>query len=414
MSKPRLARRTRPVGKTGTGATLSGVLALLSVIAPLGINTYLPALSEIGGGFGVDLPRIQLSVAVFLLGLGLGQFCAAPVSDRYGRRPTALTGTAIVAASTIGILLCRSADQFIALRLVQGFGAGVAIVNIGAVVGDLFDTRGAARMLSVISLVQAVARLAAPFIGAALLAAFDWRSIFGVLLAYCAFLGLLLWLKLPETVPPSRQPDRIPSIIRNAIHGYRRVFGRTRAMGYAVCLSFSTGCLFVFLTDAAFIYMEWFGLSAGVFSGLLALNVAAIVLCTILNVRLLKRHPAHRIVRIACGTQCLAACTLLGHVALTTPSLPVVIALITASMGLAGLIIGNAGACFLAYFPNLRATASGVAGSIQFVAGGVLGTALSIFHTGTLATTAIGVTLCACAATATLTSARPPAENAAT
>ena len=413
MSEPRSERRTGTVGKMGTDATLPVVLALLSVIAPLAINTYLPALSEIGSRFGVELSRIQLSVAVFLFGLGLGQLFAAPVSDRYGRRPTALTGTAMVAASTIGILLCRSADQFIALRLVQGFGAGVAIVNIGAVVGDLFDTRGAARTLSVISLVQAVVRLAAPFIGAALLAMFDWRSIFGVLLAYCAFLGLLLWLKLPETVPPASR-DKFPSIVRNAIRGYGRVFGRTRALGYAVCLSFSTGCLFVFLTDAAFIYMEWFGLTAGVFSGLLALNVAAIAVCTILNVRLLKKHPAYRIVRIACGTQCLAACILLGHVILTAPSLPVVIALLTVSMGLAGLIIGNAGACFLAYFPHVRATASGAAGSIQFVAGGVLGTALSILHTGTLATTAIGVTFCACVAAAALTAAKPPpAESAA-
>lgn len=406
MSRPRPVRRARPAGGMGTGAALPAVLALLSVFAPLGANAYLPALSEIGGAFGVDLPRIQLSVAVFLLGLGLGQFSAAPVSDRHGRRPTALAGTAIAAAATIGILLCRSADQFTALRLAQGFGAGVAVVNIGAVVGDLFDTRGAARMLSVIGLVQAVARLAAPFVGAALLAAFGWRSVFGALLAYCAFLGLLLWLKLPETVPPAARAGR-PPIVRNAIRGYGQVLGRTRALGYAACLSFSSGCLFVVLTDAAFIYMDWFGLGAGAFSGLLALNGAAMALCTILNVRLLDKHPAHRIVRVACGAQCIAACTLLGHVAVATPSLPLVSALIAAWMGLAGLIIGNAGACFLAHFPNLRATAAGVAGSIQFAAGGVLGIALSVLHTGTLATTAIGFALCACAAAAALTSARP-------
>ncbi|MYE17799.1 MAG: multidrug effflux MFS transporter [Gemmatimonadetes bacterium] len=408
MSQPRPTLRTGPVGGMGTGAALPVVLALLSVFAPLGTNAYLPALSEIGGAFGVDLPRIQLSVAVFLLGLGLGQFCGAPASDRHGRRPTALAGTAIAAASTVGILLCRSADQFIALRLAQGFGGGVAVVNIGAVVGDLFDTPGAARMLSVVGLVQAVARLAAPFVGAALLAAFGWRSIFGALLAYCAFLGLLLWLKLPETVPPAGRAGR-PSIVRSAIRGYGRVLGRTRALGYAACLCFSSGCLFVVVTDAAFIYMDWFGLGAGAFGGLLALNGAAMALCTILNVRLLDRHPAHRIVRIACGAQCLAAGALLGHVALATPSLPLVSALIAASMGLAGVIIANAGACFLAYFPDFRATAAGVAGSIQFVAGGVLGTALSVLHTGTLATTAIGFTLCACAAAAALTYAKPRA-----
>lgn len=390
--------------------TLRVVLALLSAIAPLAINMYLPALPEIAAGFGVDVPGIQLSVGLFLLGLGLGQFFGAPLSDRYGRRPTAIAGTALATASVVGILLCQSADQFMALRLAQGFGTGVAIVNIGAVVGDLFATQEAARALSVISLVQAGVRLAGPVAGAAVLAAFGWRSIFHVLLAYSALLGLILWLKLPETVPCAGRGHA--AIVRRAMRGYIRVFARTRARGYAICLGFSTGCMFAFLADAAFIYMEWFGLGAGAFSGLLALNVAAMAVCSILNVRLLKTHSADRIARAACGAQCLAACALLGHVTLTTPSFPVVVVLLTASMGLPGLIIGNAGACFLRYFPDLRATASGAAGSIQFLVGGALGSAMAILHAGTLATFAAALTVCACTAAAALTFATPPPEVA--
>jgi DHA1 family bicyclomycin/chloramphenicol resistance-like MFS transporter len=386
------------------------VLALLSATAPLAINMYLPALPEIAVGFGVDVPGIQLSVGLFLLGLGMGQFSGAPLSDRYGRRPTAIAGTALVAISLVGILLCQSADRFMALRLAHGFGTGVAIVNIGAIVGDLFTTQEAARALSVISLIQAGVRLAAPVAGAALLTTFGWRSIFQVLLVYSALLGLILWLKLPETVPSAGRGH--PEIFRRAIRGYIRIFGRPGALGYAACLSLTTGCMFAFLADAAFIYMEWFGLDTGAFSGLLALNVAAMAVCSILNVRLLKRHAADRITRVACGAQCLAACALLAHVTLMTPSLPVVVALLTASMGVPGLIIGNAGACFLGHFPDLRATASGATGSILFLVGGALGTGLGILHTGTLATIAVVLTLCACIAAAAMTFATPPPEVA--
>ena len=85
-------------------------------------------------------------------------------------------------------------------------------------------------------------------------------------------------------------------------------------------------------------------MGAGAFSGPLALNVAAMAAWSILTVRLLERHSVERIAQVACGTQCLAGCALLGHVTLMTESFPVVGALLTTSMGLPGLIIGNAGA----------------------------------------------------------------------
>ena len=406
--RPAASPVIRAAGKPGAEHTLRVVLALLTAMAPLGINMYLPALPEIGAGFGVDVPGMQFSVGLFLLGLGLGQFFGAPLSDWHGRRPTAIAGTALVAASVVGILLCRAADQFMALRLAQGFGTGVAIINIGAVVGDLFETREAARTLSVISIVQAGVRLVGPVAGAALLTTFDWRSIFHVLLVYCTLLGLVLWLKLPETVPSDGRGR--PAIVRGAIRGYSRVIGRTRALGYAICLSFSTGCIFALLADAAFIYMEWFGMGAGAFSGLLALNVVAMAVCSILNVRLLKWHAADRIAQVACCTQCLAACALLAHVTLMTPSLPVVVVLLAISMGLPGLIIGNAGACFLRHFPDLRATASGTAGSIQFLIGGALGMAMAILHAGTLATIAAVLAFCASMAAAALFLTEPAAE----
>ncbi len=380
------------------------------MIAPLTINMYLPALPAIAGAFGVEVTRIQLSVGLFLLGLGLGQFLGAPISDRYGRRPTALAGTAIVILFTSAILLCRSADQFIMLRLAQGVGAGLAIVNIGAVVGDLFDTQEAARTLSVIGLIQAVARLAAPVLGALLLAGLGWKSIFHGLVLYCAGLVVLLWLRLPETVVPATS-GRDQSLLRSGVRSYGRVFRLTRALGYAVCLSFSTGCLFVYLTDAAFIYMAWFDLGPSAFSGVLALNVSAVALFTALNFGLLRRHAAHRIVPVACAAQCVTTGLLLAHVTLMTPSLPVVIVLVMASMGVAGLIIGNAGACFLAYFPGIRGTASGVAGSTQFVVGGALGTGLGIVHSGTLATTGLVVTGSSLAAALALVFAKPVADG---
>ncbi|MYA11801.1 MAG: multidrug effflux MFS transporter [Gemmatimonadetes bacterium] len=400
---------TAPAARSTVGPpprTVPAVLVMLTMLVPLAINLYLPALPEIAAVFGVGVPRIQTSLGVFLLGLAVGQFGGAPIADRYGRRATALSGTGIFAAATVGVLLSASADQFIALRAVQGVGAGVAFVNVGAVVGDLFDHQAGARMLSAISAMQAVPRLIGPACGAALAMAFGWRSTFQALLAYCVVLGCALWFWLPETVARPAESQR-PPLVRSAIQGYRQVFGRAPALGYVFCLGFSTACLLVYVNDGAFIYTVWFGLSPGHFSGFLAANVVALVLGTLLNFRLLRKHGAHRIAGGACAVQCLAAFGLLAHVTLMTPAFSVVAVLLMVSSGVLGLIVGNAAACFLKYFRGIRGTASGVAGTLQFLLGGAVGTGLSVVHTGTLATTAIASSLCASLALLSLVRARP-------
>ena len=405
MSQLTGSRGQQPASVGDPAWPLVAVLSALSAATPLALNMYLPALPEISAQFGVDVPRIQLSVPLLLLGLGVGQLAAAPVPDRYGRRPTALTGAAIFGLATIGMLLSQTADRFMTFRLVQGIGAGVATVNIGAVVGDLFDTSGAARMFSLLGAVQAVVRLAGPILGVFLVSALGWHSVFLALLLYGAVMGGVLWLRLPETVSASNRPSR--SLLGHALHGYRRVFVGSPALGYAFCLCFSTACMYVFLTDAAFIYMEWFGVGRGAFSALLAMNVIAFALWAILNLRLLKRHAAHRIVPVGCGGLFLLGCALLAHVTLMTPSLPVVAVLLLVSMGVQGLILGNVAACFLAHFPDVRAGASGIVGSLQFLVGGALSAALSIGHTDTLTTAATAVTLGALGALVALAFARP-------
>jgi len=381
---------------------------MLTMVVPLAINLYLPALPEIALDFGVDVPRIQVSVGVFLLGLGLGQFAGAPIADRYGRRSTTLTGMAIFAISTSGILFSGSYEPFIVLRTLQGLGAGVAFVNIGAVVGDLFERQHGARMLGAISAVQAVPRLIGPISGAALALAFGWQSTFLLLLVYCLAVGCVLWLWLPETVPQTGTAPERP-LLRQAIRGYRKALGLPRALGYVFCLACSTACLLVYVNDGAFIYTVWFGLSPTQFSGFLAANVVALVLGVAINFRLLRKHEAHLVTRKACVVQCLATCALLAHVTLMTPTLPIVVGLLMVSSGVLGMITGNAAASYLEYFPGIRATASGVAGSLQFLLGGAAGTALSVFHTGTLATAAIASTLCSFLAILGLAGARPAA-----
>ena len=406
-----LAGQSVEAGNAGAAAGRAGgripalALAALTILTPLAVNIYLPALPAIGDWFGVEIQRIEVSVGLFFLGLGAGQLIGAPISDRYGRRPSTVLGLALFVASTIAILLARSAEQFVALRLVQGLVLGIATVNVAAIIADLADTQGAARALSLVHAVLSAGHLVAPIAGAALIGAFDWRSTFVVILLYCVPLGTLLWIQLPETVSRAERRDR--PVLREALRGYRSVLGHPRAMAYAVCLSFAAGAPFVYLTGAASLYMEWFGLGPTPFGLLLALSTVAVAVGTAVNVRLLRKHRADRILPGACGFQCLTALLLLAHVALMTPSLPVVVALLTLVTGSLGVIGGNAGACLLAYFPDHRATASGIVGSSPRLVGGVVGTGMSMIHFGSPVAIAAAIAGCAIVAGVAVRFARP-------
>lgn len=131
-------------------------LAALAILPALAMNLYMPALPDIGEWFAVDIQRMEFSVRVFLIGLGVGQIVGTPISDWFGRRSsTQLGGWGLFAASTIGILFSATANLFVALRTVQGAALGMATVYIAAVIADLDTTRGTARSLSLIQMAQA-------------------------------------------------------------------------------------------------------------------------------------------------------------------------------------------------------------------------------------------------------------------
>ena len=373
------------------------------------MHLYMPALPDIGEWFGVDIQVIENSVALFLVGLGAGQILGAPISDRFGRRSSTMLGLALFAASTICILLCKTANQFVVLRIIQGIALGVATVNIGAVIADQTDTQGTARSLNLIQIVQAAGYVLTPIAGAILIGVFIWQSAFQILLVYCGLLGALMWFRLPETV--SRLADRHRAVFSQAIQGYRKVLCKPRAMAYAIGVSFAAGSAFVYFTDAAFLYLEWFDISTGLFGLLLALSTVAFACGAVLNVRLLTRFSADRLAPIACTGQFVASFLLLAHVTLMTPSISIVIALVMAVSGSLGLIAGNAGACFLAHFPGLRATASGVMGSLPNMVGGAVGAGLSWIHDGTPVTMALGIAGCSLIGVLVIAFARP-VENA--
>ncbi|MGW2222517.1 Bcr/CflA family drug resistance efflux transporter, partial [Nonomuraea sp. NPDC001684] len=68
--------------RTGVSGPLLVVLGLLSAVAPLATDMYLPVFTDLAADLGTGAAGVQLTLTAFLTGLALGQLVIGPLSDR--------------------------------------------------------------------------------------------------------------------------------------------------------------------------------------------------------------------------------------------------------------------------------------------------------------------------------------------
>lgn len=123
-----------------------GIVAYAAVLAPFSSSSFLPSIPQISDDLGTSANVINVTVAIFILCIGLFPLCFAPYSGLYGRRPIYLISLPVFALGCLGTALSRSLGALIATRILQAFGSS-PVLSIGAgTIGDLYakDERGAA------------------------------------------------------------------------------------------------------------------------------------------------------------------------------------------------------------------------------------------------------------------------------
>lgn len=363
-------------------------------LSPFSVDVYLPSLQQIATELATDLQLVESTVSSYLFGLMPGLLLGAPISDRFGRRRTIIGGLTLYAIASALIVVTRTIDQLLVLRIVQAIGAGAGAVNVGAIVRDFYTERESARVFSLIAMIALGAPLIGPSIGTVVLQFFEWRVIFAGLTLYAGLLILGTMLLLPEPSRATSEQAGRPGLFSEIADNVRRVFRVPHAFGFGLCAAFAHSAMLVFLSDASFAYMDYFGVSRPAFAGLFAANICAMMVFNRVNVRVLRRVGPRSILPVGLTMQLVAAVGLLAYVVLADPRLAVVAPLITLVIGPIGIITGNAMASYLSYFPQGAATANGIMGAFQYGFGALAGATLGVIHDGTLRTVAAGMLGC--------------------
>lgn len=232
-------------------------LILITSLATLSLNMFLPSLSNMADTFQADYGLVSLSVAGYLGMTGLLQVIMGPLSDRFGRRPVLLAGLFIFIAASLGCVLATDIWTFLAFRMMQAAIISGAALS-PAVVRDMVPEREAASLLGYISMAMAIAPMLAPMFGGVLDELFGWRASFVAFAVMGVMVFTLCWTDLGETnLSPSETFSR-------QFQAYPELFRSRRFWGYSLCMAFSTGSFYAFLAGAPLVTRALFDMSPGV------------------------------------------------------------------------------------------------------------------------------------------------------
>jgi DHA1 family bicyclomycin/chloramphenicol resistance-like MFS transporter len=347
-------------------STLVLVLGALSAFGPLSIDMYLPALPEMGDDLSAAPSLVQLTLTACLLGLAAGQLLGGPISDARGRRGPLLAGLVVYVVASAGCALAPSVGVLAAVRFLQGAAGAFGIVIGRAIVRDLAAGREAAALFAALILVNGVAPIVAPVIGAGILHVTTWRGVFAVLTAIGVLLLVATATLLRETLAPA---DRRPGGLRDTLQTFRMLLGDGRFVGCVVASGLAFAAMFAYISGSPFVLQKVYGASPAVFSVLFATNGLGIVLAGRLAQRLAERgHEPAPLMRagllsVAGGGVALLVSVLLGL------GLPGVLPSLFVAVASIGVIVPNAAALALGGHPSTAGAASGLLGLAQFAFG---------------------------------------------
>ncbi|MEM1262124.1 MAG: Bcr/CflA family efflux MFS transporter [Pseudomonadota bacterium] len=375
-----MTSETQTIARSEPPPRLPLLLAGVVGLNPVAMDAYIPAIDVMASDFAVGIQALEVTIAIYMLGYTVGLLAAAPMSDRLGRRPVCLTGVIVYTLASGLIVILSDYSGLVALRIVQGIGAGISLVNVGAIVRDLYNEHDSARQLARIYMLLLALPLVAPVAGAWLLHLGTWRWIFVALTVYGAVMLLVTLWRLPETV--GRRGTVASDLSAGAFlkSHIASVLTHRRATFFALSAAFAAATLFLFLNDAAFLYLDHFGVSSDRFPLYFGVNVVAMAGAHATNLRLLRHYGPRTIMRGGLVATLASSGWALFYTLTFEPSLPVMAFSTAAVLATQTLIVNNAQAAYMSRFNENAGMANALIGSLIFLVGALASLLLAAVH----------------------------------
>jgi DHA1 family bicyclomycin/chloramphenicol resistance-like MFS transporter len=273
---------------------LAVLLAVLGMLGPFSIDTYIPAFTGIAQALGATPVEMQQTLSAYLFGFAFMNLFHGALADSFGRRPVVLWGIAMFTLASAGCALSQNIGQLILFRALQGLSTGAGIVVSRAVIRDMFPPARAQQVMSQVTIYFGAAPAIAPIVGGWLFVHMGWHSIFWFL----TLVGVALWIAnyrlLPETLQRElRQPFNVPHLMR----GYWQLGSSPRFVLLALASGIPFNGMFLYVLAAPAFLGEHLALAPTQFFWFFVLTISGIMGGAWLSGRLAGRIAPKRQIR---------------------------------------------------------------------------------------------------------------------
>ena len=286
---------------------LAALLAVLGMLGPFSIDTYIPAFSGIARALDASPVEMQQTLSAYLFGFAFMNLFHGALADSFGRRVVVLWGIALFTVASAGCALSQDITQLVFFRALQGMSAGSGMVVSRAVIRDLFPPAQAQKVMSQVTIFFGIAPAIAPMMGGVLSEYLGWHSIFWFLVGVGVVLIIANLRLLPESL---HVKDRQPFRVSHLLQGYAALLSDPRFFLLALASGVPFNGLFLYILGAPAYLGDVLHLEPTQFFWFFALNIGGIMVGSWLSGRMAgKVAPKNQIMQ---GFRIMVAVTVLN------------------------------------------------------------------------------------------------------
>lgn len=182
---------------TGPGASRLLVIGILTAVLATAFESYgtLTAMPSAAARFGrMDL--YDWAFTTFMIFQVMAIVVGGRLCDRIGSAPPMICGMAVFALGLVGAGSSVSMGMLLAMRAVQGLGAGLASVSLMVLIGRVFDDDRRPAMMSAFSFCWVLPSVIGPPVAALVTERLGWYWVFWGLLPVVVFALGVSWAPL--------------------------------------------------------------------------------------------------------------------------------------------------------------------------------------------------------------------------
>lgn len=361
------------------------LIVLIIGVPQLSETVYTPSLPDIARALMCSESMVEYTLTIYLVGFSVGVFFWGMLSDRIGRKPCVLGGIALFIIGCIGCYYSTSITQLMISRFIQALGGSIGSVVTQAITRDAFQGTALNKVYSTIGSAMCVFPAIGPVIGGQIAEHFGWSTIFLVLIAISASIGIISAFRLPETHhPENRQSVSILNVITTLLRDQH-------VIGAGLIVGICNGMYFSYFAEGSFYLIKMLGLTPSQYGySFIAIAIASMI-GGITSARLNGRYTAHMLMKLSnyvvlIGNSLFVLCVAFHYISPISPVVLIIITIITQMITGFGMCssTSNALAIALVNYKWCTGTASSLFGSFYYCIVSLVTLGMGTLHNGTL------------------------------